>query len=78
MQGLPENTAEAVYSGWWLNDPTYGSETTYSEGNSVSVTDAIIRADDQVIKFYAQSSIPTANYTVNYEFLDKDGNKIPN
>ena len=78
VQGLPENTAEAVYSGWWLNDPTYGSETTYSEGNSVSVTDAIIRADDQVIKFYAQSSIPTANYTVNYEFLDKDGNKIPN
>lgn len=77
VQGLPKNTAEAVYSGWWLNDPTYGSETTYSEGNSVSVTDAIILADDQVIKFYAQSSIPTANYTVNYVFLDKDGNEIP-
>lgn len=26
VQGLPENTAEAVYSGWWLNDPTYGSD----------------------------------------------------
>ncbi len=78
VQGLPENTAEAVYSGWWLNDPTYGSETTYTEDASVSVTNAIPEDGTQVIKFYAQSSIPTANYTVNYEFLDKDGNKIPN
>ena len=78
VQGLPENTAEAVYSGWWLNDPTYGSETTYTEDASVSVTNAIPEDGTQVIKFYAQSSIPTANYTVNYVFLDKDGNKIPN
>ena len=76
VQGLPENTAEAVYSGWWLNDSPYEGEPTFSGGNSVSVTDAIPKDDTQVIKFYAQSSIPTANYTVNYVFLDKDGNKI--
>ena len=65
-----------IVDGWWLDQSCTG-EPNFEAGEKVSVS-SVKPESGTVIKFYSESTPDTAKYTVNYEFLDKDGNKIAN
>ena len=71
LPALPEK-ADHTVDGWWLNSEGTGTKYTARTDYAVNADEA----ENNIIKFYAKSTANTADYTVEYVFLDKNGDPI--
>ena len=72
---LPDLPTKANYTvtGWYLTENGTGD----TKSGIIPVYEVAGNADnDRVIKFYSKSTVNTADYTVEYVFLDKNGDPI--
>ena len=72
LPDLPKKANHTV-TGWYLNEDGTGD----TKSGTIPVSEVAENADnDRVIKFYSESTANTADYTVEYVFLDENGNVI--
>ena len=72
LPDLPKKANHTV-TGWYLNEGGTGD----TKSGTIPVSEVAENADnDRVIKFYSESTANTADYTVEYVFLDENGNVI--
>ena len=76
MPSLPAVDDNYTASGWWLNDSSCADNPDYTVGGPPYTVSADDADKNRVIHFYSKSTVNTADYTVEYVFLDENREEI--